>query len=493
MSWMRWLVLAVSLLGIALALVRLEGMRSGIDIRTSTVGTTPVTVYRLPDAAPAPAVVIAHGFAGSRQLMEAFALTLARAGYVAVSFDFEGHGRNPVPMSGDVTRVDGTTQLLMTETGRVTDFALALPGVDGRVALLGHSMASDVIVRQTLADPRVSATVAISMFSEAVIATAPQRLIAISGAWEAKLRAEALRVLRLVDPEATEGETVRNGEVVRRAVAAPNVEHVGVLYSATSLREARDWLDETYGRTSATPLATTGGWIALLLAGLLGLVWPLAGLLARPAGPPATPIAPRDYWTALATGSLATPLFLWPVELNLLPVLVADYLALHLLVFGALVLSLLLWRGYRPGGWQLLVGVFLTLYGIGVFGLALDRYVASFVPHAGRLPIIAAISIGAIAYMLADTWLAGAGSAPLWRRLTTKLGFFLSLSIAVALDSEGLFFLLIILPVILLYFAVFGSMAGWLGRRSGAVGSIGVALGLILAWSLGVSFPMFAL
>ena len=45
--------------------------------------------------------------------MQSFALTLAQAGYIVVSFDFMGHGRNPVPMSGDVTSIDGTTTLLM--------------------------------------------------------------------------------------------------------------------------------------------------------------------------------------------------------------------------------------------------------------------------------------------------------------------------------------------------------------------------------------------
>jgi hypothetical protein len=487
---MRWGCLVLSILAIALAVIRLEGVRAGLEIRHDTVGTTPVTVYRNADPAPAPAVVIAHGFAGSRQLMEAFALTLARAGYVAVSFDFEGHGRNPVPMSGDVTRIDGTTQLLMSETGRVTDYALGLPGVDGRVALLGHSMASDVIVRQTLADPRVSATVAISMFSAAVTADAPTRLIAISGAWEAMLRAEALRVLQLVDPEAAEGDTARAGDVTRRAVAAPNVEHVGVLYSGTSLREARDWLDATYDRRSETALATTGGWIALLLAGLVGLAWPLSALV--PAQQRPAPLPGRDFAVALGAASLATPLVLWPVDLQILPVLVADYLALHLLVFGLTVCGILWARGHRPGGLRIAVGLALAVYGIAVFGGALDRYVASFMPHPGRLPIIAAIAVGAVAFMLADTWLSGAGAAPLWRRAAAKLGFFVSLGIAVALDFEGLFFLLIILPVIVLYFAVFGTMGGWLGRRTGAVGGIGLGLGLVLAWSLGVSFPMFA-
>ena len=49
-------------------------------------------------------------------------------------------------MSGDVTSIDGTTRLLMEETGRVTDFAVGLPGAQPRVALVGHSMASDVVV-----------------------------------------------------------------------------------------------------------------------------------------------------------------------------------------------------------------------------------------------------------------------------------------------------------------------------------------------------------
>ncbi|WP_300971742.1 alpha/beta fold hydrolase [Thiocapsa sp.] len=44
-----------------------------------------------------PVVVIAHGFAGSRQMMQAYAVTLARNGYLAVTFDFPGHGRNSTP------------------------------------------------------------------------------------------------------------------------------------------------------------------------------------------------------------------------------------------------------------------------------------------------------------------------------------------------------------------------------------------------------------
>ena len=127
---------------------------------------TPVTVFRQPSATRAPVVVIAHGFAGSQQLMQPFAQTLARNGYIAVTFDFTGHGRNPVTMVGDVDEPTRITGVLVDELGRVTDYARALPQSDGRAAVLGHSMASDIVVRYGVAHPDIDATVAVSVFSE---------------------------------------------------------------------------------------------------------------------------------------------------------------------------------------------------------------------------------------------------------------------------------------------------------------------------------------
>jgi hypothetical protein len=63
---------------------------------------------------------------------------------------------------------------------------------------------------------------------------------------------------------------------------------------------------------------------------------------------------------------------------------------------------------------------------------------------------------------------------------------------AVALDFKRPFFLLIIIPVFILFFVIFGLMGGWAGRRTMSPVAVGVGLGLILAWSLGVSFPMFS-
>ena len=127
-----------------------------------------------------------------------------------------------------------------------------------------------------------------------------------------------------------------------------------------------------------------------------------------------------------------------------------------------------------------------------MFGVVLDRYVASFVPQGQRVLIILGLALGAVPFMLGDALLTEGGKAPVWRVLLARGGFLVSLIIAVVLDFDGLMFLLIILPVILLFFLLFGTIAGWIGRRTGLPAAAGLGLGLVLAWSLGVTFPIFA-
>jgi len=485
----RLAVAVVSGAAILLALVMLWREGAGIERTELRIGETPATLYALPETEDAPLVVIAHGFAGSRQFMQAFSLTLARAGYAALAYDMLGHGANPVPMSGDVTEVEGTTRLLVEEAQRVIERGLELPEAGGGLALVGHSMATDVLVRTAERRDDVDALAAVSMYSEAVTARHPERLLMVTGQWEPHLREAALEAMAEVEAGAGEGDTARSGDVARRAVVAPFVEHIGVLYSETTLREVRAWLDATFDRSSEGPVAQRGPWVALLMAGIVGLAWPLFAAL------PVRVRADPPGWRALAAGTavpaLATPLLLWPVEISVLPVLVADYLAVHLGLYGLLQLGVLHAMGHRLPRGPVWPAAALAAYGIGVFGLALDTYGASFMPHAGRWAIVGAVALGAVPFMLGDAVATAGGRAPLARRLIVRAALFVSFGVAVALDFEDLFFLVLILPVILLFFLVFGTMGGWVGRRAGPIAS-GLALGVILAWAIGVSFPQFS-
>lgn len=491
-NWRRIVTGFVAALLLLLSIWQLERYRAGIERIEISAGQTPATLYRLENA-NGPLIVIAHGFAGSRQLMEAFSLSLARAGYSALAYDLQGHGRNPLPMGGDVTVIEGTTARLIAELRSVIDAGQAASGWDGPVGVVGHSMASDVVIRASLEDPDIGPLVAISMFSQAVTETAPDSLLAISGAWEGRLRAEALRVLKLVDPAAQEGDTVSNAQVHRRVAVAPRSEHVSVLYSAASLRETLAWFDSRFERSAPRGApARTGGWIAMMLASVVGLVWALAAVL------PLGGKRDRDQFQAVPVRSFLVSALVVPpiavalasmIKLDFLPVLVADYLTVHLAIYGLLQLVVLWHAGLRPGKLHLPAIVFLGVAMV-VFGYLLDRYVASFALTSERWRAAGLIALGAVPFMLADRFLCEAGRASMWRRGLLRVGFLGSLVLAVVLDFEGLMFLVIIFPVIILFFVVFGLMGRWVGIRSGAL-SVGLCLGLILAWSLAASFPLF--
>ena len=245
---MRHLIAAAAaLIAIATALWQLESASSGLAISREQLGSIPVTVFRPVAGDRAPAVVIAHGFAGSQQLMLPFAVTLARNGYVALTFDFPGHGKNPAPLPGGLGDYQALTRALQDSLATVASFARNLPSGDGQLAVLGHSMASDIVVRYAEEHPDVRATVAVSLFYPNASADKPRNLLIIDGALEpAMLRNEASRIIGL-SVGATPQAGVTYGRFTdgsaRRMAMAEGVEHIGVLFSRDSLAESLAWMN----------------------------------------------------------------------------------------------------------------------------------------------------------------------------------------------------------------------------------------------------------
>ena len=496
-----------ALVAIAVGTWHLESATDGLTVSRVMAGTTPVTVFRLQGATPAPVVVIAHGFAGSQQLMQPFAITLARNGYLAVTFDFLGHGENATPLGGSLTEEAGTTKALVDQLATVAAFAKTLPGSDGRLAVLGHSMGSDIVVRHAQAHSDVAATIAVSMFAPDVQPASPRDLLVIVGALEPGFlkdvarRATAMAASGPVAPRTTYGSFADG--TARRYALSSDVEHIGVLYSRESLSEALGWLDAVFRHQGSGYLEVRGGWLGLLFLGLVLLARPLSRLL-----PPVSsrPLGAGLGWSRLLPVAIApmilTPLILWKAPTGFLPILLGDYLAAHFLVYGlvtALGLRLTARRNpvARPPAAtslpRLAFGVaVVAFYSVIVIGVPIDRYVASFMPIPARAPLILALMIGTLPYFLADEWLVRGAGAPRGAYALTKLCFIVSLAIAVALNFMKLFFLVIIAFVILLFFVIYGLFSGWAYRatRSPLVGALANALAF--AWAVAVTFPLLA-
>jgi pimeloyl-ACP methyl ester carboxylesterase len=501
------LVLAIlGTIAVAFASWKLHVARDGVIQEAVTIGHIPATVYRMPGTEKSPVVVIAHGFAGSEPLMVSFAYTIARNGLTAITFDYAGHGRNPKPLSGNITREDGATRTLVVETEEVLAHARTIG--DGRVALLGHSMASDIIVRTAAQNPDVAATIAISMFSPAVTRDTPKNLLIVVGDWEGMLKTEALRVTSLVSAPEEAKPGVTYGDIAkgtaRRAYFSSYAEHVGVLYRPETLIESQRWLDQTFGLRCASRIevAERGIWIALLFIGIALLAKPLTGFLPVVSLTRAGAGLPwKDLWLPIVLPAILTPLILRPLPTQFLPVLVGDYLACHFAMYGLLTAACLWWTGKgfpdrseisaAAAKVALATAILLALYAIGVVW-PINAEFTNFVPTAARLPLILAMSAGTLIYFVADEWLTRGEGAGRGAYFASKVAFIASLAIAVALDFERLFFLIIIVPMIVLFFAFFGLISRWVYARTHSPLVAGLANAVAIAWAIGVVFPLVA-
>jgi dienelactone hydrolase len=518
----HWRLVDALLAGLAVAamlsaLAGLLGAERGLVVEHGAVDGIPMTLRYAEGTEAAPLVVIGHGFAGSRQLMEPFAVTLARNGYLALSFDFPGHGANPNRLQGRIGE-ERRIEMLREALARVVAYGRGLPQADGRLALLGHSMAGDVAVRyatgsEELAGSGVDALVAVSPYlsqppGDPRTAAAPHNLLFIYGEWEpdAILTQGREAVAAVAGGPASAIETaVTYGDFddgsARRLVAAPAVEHIGVLYSEVSLSAALEWLDTAFERSASGWIDGRGPWLGLYFLGAVLLAWPLSRRLPRVAATPrGAGLGWRPLLSAALLPALLTPLLLRPLPTDFLPIAIGDYLALHFGVYGLLT-ALVGWvlgarrpRARAPDAvsWPAFALALAAVVAYQTLALALptEAFVTKFLPAPHRIPVLLVLFCGTLAWSLADEWLTRGTGARRGGYALTKLSFLLSLMLAVALDLQSLFFLVIIIPAILILFVVYGLFSGWIYRRTGHPWVAAVANALAFAAAISVSFPI---
>jgi dienelactone hydrolase len=503
------LVAVVALAAIVWALSRLTAATEGLAVERGMAGDVPITIWRPAEAEagdPRPAVVIAHGFAGSQPFMQPFATTLARNGYVAVTFDFPGHGINATPLPGGVEDYEALGDALIDALDRVVQEARGLDATTDAVAVIGHSMGADAVVRYARENPEIPATVAVSGFETAEAPDRPRNVLFVYGAWEPdQLKTQGQAAVR---EAAGEGATIEEGRTygdpaagtARAFVLADGVEHIGVLYDAESLSAARDWLDTVFDRPDGGWIDRRGIALALLLGGLVALGWPLARLLPTVSDRPARgALGWRPLLAVSGVAAVVTPLLLRPVPTGFLPILLGDYLALHFGVYGLITAAGVAWlrrRGHGTWAMPIAWGPFLmavagtAAWGMLAVGVPVDAFVFNLTPVPGRWLLIAALAAGTLPFFLADAWLTRAAGGPTGGYWATKGFFLLSLALAIALNLDALFFLIIIVPAILVLFAIYGLFSTWVWRRTGSPWPAAMVEALVVAWAVAVVFPV---
>ena len=130
---------------------------------TSTTNPTPVqidTSIFLPEVTPAPAVLLAHGFGGSKESLVAQAQHLADRGFVVLTYSARGFGRSSGQISVNSPQFEvADASALIDYLGTRTDVVQDSPG-DPRVGAAGGSYGGALSLLLGGHDPRVDAIAA---------------------------------------------------------------------------------------------------------------------------------------------------------------------------------------------------------------------------------------------------------------------------------------------------------------------------------------------
>lgn len=477
------------------------------------VGSLPGVVYepgppRRMFAPPAyedllPVAVLAHGFTGNTAMMSSLARRLARAGYAVVSFDFRGHGQNPVPFTSDrsTLRDDFDAAVLFARTQRHYD--------PERVAILGHSMGAFVALDYASYRADLGAVVAISGGAAPSGPYDPPNPLLIWAEGDPKPMRNLLRetgavlagLEQLVLGE-TYGEFARGSAV--RASEVDGVDHLTILYSDALAAHARDWLENSIGPgTAAVQISGDGrfAWAGLGIAAGIVVLWGLIGWLS-----PLLPIFPG---ASVATPLRALGVFALALTLALLllvgidgsgagspfaaiPFVAARDLIGFYAISGAL-LCVWLFRigalrapglGLRTwGGAGLLLGL-----SVLVFGSMLSAFVGLW-PAAHRLPGIAASALLMLPFYAAFEFLLRPNAdTPIWLPLAGRV-----LTLGAVLGGALLGILPFFLLMTVIGFVGLFALFELLGQRALRVAPnpwlIAIYQAAFSAWALGAIFP----
>jgi len=349
LNWPRRGLLIVAVLLILLSWWQVSRLQAGLEVRTLAGDGVPMTLI-FPDEdqdrpEPHPGVMIAHGFGGSRQIMLGYAYTLAHAGYATLLWDFDGHGANPAPLVA-VGR-DGSA--LQSNLDAAYRLFVNQPEVDaGRIGLLGHSMGSGAVMAAAIRDAeQYRGTVAVSPTGAEVTPSVPRNLLLQAGAYEGRFVANAEQLLAAAGGETDDFAAGR----ARALQIIPGVEHITILFSPLSHRQALDWLNVAlnsgFGAGQYTDVRMV--WYGVHLLGwLIGLV-AVSPLLPKSRPEEEKQTRPPRHVLALVVSPVLGALALW-VIVRAIAVLATEGLAisstfaLWVFIWGLFWLLL----GFRP-------------------------------------------------------------------------------------------------------------------------------------------------
>ena len=491
------LAMALLLAVVVAAQFMASRQRADVTVTRETIAGTPVEYYR-GSAPPGYVAIVVHGYAGSKELMKPWGYYLARQGFETYVIDQPGHGDSTTPLppwtsTGNNALGENLRQVIssLVESGR------ARPGA---IALVGHSMGGTAVTTAAMADERVAATVALSSAYRAPLpADKPAKFLGLAAERDPAFMVEAVQAM-----------STQPGSREAGVIAGRN--HITILYDAQVMARAAAWIGAGLGiKQAATNVdASFGwGWIAIALAGALGLVvavgWFLAPAVQQRGARSNSRIGLLTGLVMVSVAALSAVLAVAYVRVPWLRMGVVDYLFPYFVVMALVLLVLrLLWpRDYGyPVASDSPANLGHTLRGLGVFlgllgavGSVVHTSLSNFMLNSPRVLPLVVLALAYWVYFAQEEGLkrAVAGSLGGWAAwvvgVAGKVVIVLTWLMASALPNPQPFLPLVV-PVIAVVLVFLETTSQVLRQwRYSAAGSA-TFMALTLAWVTAATFPL---
>ncbi len=385
---MTRIITLVLLVLFLLAMVRLARLQSGGPSHQDVElpGGEPATFY-LPGAgypfytsfAPPiekrpPAIVLVHGFTSDREFMSSLARRMTQNGYAVLAIDLHGHGSNRNPFSQGFSQ--GPKGALFQDIKQAVDYLRDYPLVDGsRIVVMGHSMGAGASLdfashESDLKDHDSDLKGAVMISGGFALGPARPKnalfIFAENDPGFIRDTSESIAAKLAGVPKIERGKLYGDfaQSTAVEAIQVPGVDHVQILSSAPAAETIIKWLDSTLQVARTAPIKLDDPrYTAVRITLLLFLV--LLVPLGRVAGwivveSPAPPATIGGWWgLAIVAAALlaAMPLVAIIPPLAFIPLVVGDVQVSWFAVAGLIMLAAiallyplewtLLWQGLR--------------------------------------------------------------------------------------------------------------------------------------------------
>ncbi|MBW4638706.1 MAG: lysophospholipase [Gloeocapsa sp. UFS-A4-WI-NPMV-4B04] len=478
MTRQRLFGLIVALLLIVLSWWGVVSARSGLVVQELEHNKVPMLYVAPQEGDKLPGVLVAHGFAGSKQLMLGYAHVLAHAGYAVMLWDFGGHGANASPFESLQHDLDIAYNALLEQ-----------PKVEkGSLALLGHSMGSGAVMSASISNPNdFAATVAVSPTGAQVTRFAPRNLLLQAGSREGSFIANAERLLVAAGGE---NKNLASGKG-RSLEIIPNAEHITILFRNASHQSALRWLDDTFAKSHTSNYVDRRMlWYGLHLLAWLLLLGTIAPFVAAPATTYKV-MRPLTSWGGLliapfvASGVLNLFSRVGEIE-SLGGLMVGGAVGIWFFVAGIVWLSILF---HLPNPTLRAVGIGIAFFGLlwVAFGAIAQVVWLQWWLIPPRLLLWPLLSLACL------PWFVASGVAQQSAGIGRRVGWWLGQSTALIVGLYLALYLLPQLSFIFLLLPLFPPLIGILSFAAAQLNEVwSYALGsaMFFGWMLAAAFPL---